>query len=126
MAITHTDNVVHLTDICGSDDAAPLLDWLLQHPAGTVNLTECVQLHTAALQVLMTLSPLIIGPPKNERLARWLPLHLTEKTEKTEKQKKQEKPEQRKKRKRKKKKVKKIKGKKVKKTKRKKKKKQSS
>ena len=98
MAITRTDGVVYLIDKCDSDDAEPLLEWLLQHPEGTVNLKECVQLHTAVFQVLMALSPPIIGPPKDATLARWLPLHLTEKTEK---QKKQEKPEQRKKRKRK-------------------------
>ena len=96
MAMRYSDGVVHLTDICSADDAEPLLDWLLQHPTGTVNLEECVQLHTAVLQVLMALSPPTTGPPQDETLAKWLPPHLTKKTEK------QEKPEQRKKRKRKK------------------------
>ena len=89
MAIKLTEHAARLTGKCGFDDAEPLLEWLLQHPENkAVDLKDCMQLHTAVLQVLMALSPPIIGPPKGETLARWLPLHLTERTEKKKKRKK--------------------------------------
>jgi hypothetical protein len=54
------------------EDAEVLLEWLLKHPQGQVDLSACEHLHAANLQVLMAARPKIIAWPQTPRLADWL------------------------------------------------------
>jgi hypothetical protein len=76
MALRFTKQVAYLEDSCGLDEAEPLLEWLLEHPSGKVNLKTCRGLHTAVLQVLLAAAPTVTVKPVDEEFARWLPAPL--------------------------------------------------
>ena len=73
MPLRFSKQVAYLEDECSSDDAERLLEWLLEHPTGKVNLKTCRGLHTAVLQVLLAAAPGITVKPGDADLARWLP-----------------------------------------------------
>ena len=73
MPLRLSKRVAYLQKECGSDEAEPLLEWLLDHPAGKVNLKTCRGLHTAVLQVLLAAAPAVTVKPQDGDFARWLP-----------------------------------------------------
>ena len=73
MPLRFSKQVAYLEDACGADDAEHLLEWLLEHPTGKVNLKTCRGLHTAVLQVLLAAAPGITVKPGDADFARWLP-----------------------------------------------------
>ncbi len=55
-----------------AEDAEPLLEWMLAHPKGKINLKYCSSLHSAIVQVLLALQPEISAWPENESLSNLL------------------------------------------------------
>lgn len=64
-----------LLEAVSVEEAAELTDWLRRTPAPEVDLSDCTHLHTAALQALLTARPVVVAPPQDAFLQRWvLPL----------------------------------------------------
>lgn len=72
MAIEYKKSLAVLTDFVGVEEAENLLQWLLKNPKGKINLSACVHIHAANLQVLMAVKPAIAAWPNDENLQRWL------------------------------------------------------
>ena len=66
------------TELLGVEDAETLLDWLLKHPRGRLDLAACTHLHAANLQVLMAARPKIAAWPRDVALSNWLQTALTQ------------------------------------------------
>jgi len=64
--------VARLEQDCGAEEAEQLLEWLIAHPAGKVNLKSCTSLHTAILQVLLACRPTVSHWPEAPGLASLL------------------------------------------------------
>jgi hypothetical protein len=61
-----------LTDVVTVEEAEGLLQWILAHPKGKLDLARCTHVHTAALQVLLALRPPVSSLPEDASLAAWL------------------------------------------------------
>jgi len=72
MSLELTPERALLADVATVEDAEPLLQWLQEHPAGTVNLADCTHLHTACLQALLASGAGIEAMPVEPTLAAWL------------------------------------------------------
>ncbi len=72
MPVSYKKTVAVLEGICSVEEAEGLLEWLVQHPRGKVNLKHCEHLHSAVLQVLMALRPTLSAPPADPDMAAWL------------------------------------------------------
>jgi hypothetical protein len=66
-----------LTGHCTVEEAEPVLAWLLANRQGRLDLSRCVHLHAAVLQVLMALRPAISKYPSAPALASVLTAALT-------------------------------------------------
>jgi hypothetical protein len=66
------ENTAVISDILGVEEAESLLEWLLEHREGPLDLARCAHLHAANLQVLMALRPRILAWPDDPALADWL------------------------------------------------------
>lgn len=71
-------NLLVASELVGVEDAELLLDWLIAHPRGRLDLGACTHLHAANLQVLMAAKPKIAAWPRHQTLADWLQAALTE------------------------------------------------
>lgn len=67
-----TDGTIRLHGSCGQEDAETLLQLLIATPRGPVDWTQCTAAHTAVIQVLLTVRPILLGPPVSADLARWI------------------------------------------------------
>ncbi len=72
MSLTYKRDIAHLGGQVTVEDAEGLLNWLLERPAGKVNLRQLEHLHAANLQVLMALRPRISAWPRDPDLNAWL------------------------------------------------------
>ena len=72
MAINYQKTVASFVDTVGVEEAEGLVAWLKEHPRAKLNLTECVHLHAAHLQVLMASGVAISAWPRDAGLKRWL------------------------------------------------------
>jgi hypothetical protein len=72
MPITFTKYRAVFHDNVGGDDAESLLEWLLKHPKGKIDLSHCTHLQPANLQVLMASKCTILATPNDNCLAQWL------------------------------------------------------
>ena len=72
MPVSYKKTVAVLEGVCAVEEAEGLLEWLLGHPRGKVNLKRCQHLHSALLQVLMALRPALSAPPEDPDMAAWL------------------------------------------------------
>ncbi len=61
-----------LSDVVTVEEAEGLLQWILAHPKGKLDLSRCTHLHTAALQALLALRPPVSSPTEDAALAAWL------------------------------------------------------
>jgi len=78
MAIKYKKNVAVLEDVCEIEEAEPLLEWLLQHPKGKLNLKKLSHPHSAIMQLMMAFEPTISIWPEDEAMSRWLEPSLQE------------------------------------------------
>jgi hypothetical protein len=67
------DGTIVLFDSCPVDEAEPLHRLLLSDPAAQLDWTKCNHLHTAILQLLLAVRPVIIGPCGDPFVDRWFP-----------------------------------------------------
>jgi alpha-D-ribose 1-methylphosphonate 5-triphosphate diphosphatase PhnM len=72
MTITYKKSKAVLSDVVSVEETEGLLEWLQAHPKGKLDLSGCVHLHTANLQVLMAARPSIAAWPQDAGLAAWL------------------------------------------------------
>jgi hypothetical protein len=72
MAITYKKNVALFDDAVSVEEAESLLEWIQKNPKGKVDLSRCVHLHAADLQVLMAAKTAIAAWPQDENLKTWL------------------------------------------------------
>ncbi|EGV31909.1 hypothetical protein ThidrDRAFT_1794 [Thiorhodococcus drewsii AZ1] len=77
MALEFKKTTVIASDLLGVEDAEILLEWLIKHPRGRINLSACTHLHAANLQVLMAAKPKVSAWPRDGVLADWLRAALT-------------------------------------------------
>jgi hypothetical protein len=61
MGIRYLKKHAALEDIVTVEDAEALFDWLKQQAKPAVNLSKCVHVHTAVLQVLLMTRPKVNG-----------------------------------------------------------------
>jgi len=72
MPIIYKKTVAILNEICEIEEAETLLEWLLVHPKGKLNLKELCHPHAALLQVMMALQPVVSVWPEDEELSALL------------------------------------------------------
>lgn len=73
MPITYKTNVVVMEGVCSIDEGDQLLQWLIEHPKGKINLKQVTHIHTALLQILLCLHPFVSILPEDAKLRRlWL------------------------------------------------------
>ena len=57
MPIDVSESTLVAQELLSVEDAEGLLDWLIQHPRGRLDLADCTHGHAATLQVLMAAQP---------------------------------------------------------------------
>ena len=72
MPVIVRKTTVSLQGVCTVEDAEPLLQWLLAHPGGKVQMKDCVNLHTAVLQTLLVGQAQCQSWPTDDNLCTWL------------------------------------------------------
>ena len=72
MPIEYKKNRASFLGMVSVDDAEGLLEWLQKKPSATADLTECIHLHPADLQVLLAAETRIAAWPKDAELRAWL------------------------------------------------------
>ena len=72
MAIEYKKKVAILSDIVSVDEAEGLLQWLQNKAAPKVDLSGCIHIHPANLQVLMAAKCHVTDWPMDAGLRSWL------------------------------------------------------
>lgn len=72
MTIRLEDGILHIEGACPVEEAETLLGQLLDNPDLIVDWSGCRHLHTAVLQVLMSMRPPLRGVPDDPFLHRWI------------------------------------------------------
>jgi hypothetical protein len=72
MAITFKKKIAEFHDVVAVDEAEGLLQWLQTKPSARIDLTACVHLHPANLQVLLAAKPGVVAWPTDESFRSWL------------------------------------------------------
>ncbi|TDP81269.1 hypothetical protein EV672_10854 [Aquabacterium commune] len=72
MGIRYLKKYAALEDIVTVEDAQALFDWLKQQAKPAVNLSKCVHVHAAVLQVLLMVKPQVQGDVPQPWLAQAL------------------------------------------------------
>jgi len=80
MPIIERKTTASLQGICTIDDNEPLIQWLLAHPRGKVQLKDCVNLHSAIVQTLMMGQVQCLSWPADTNLREWLQTALSRNT----------------------------------------------
>lgn len=77
MSITFTHEQAVMVGQVSVEEAETLLEWLIKHPAGSVNMQAVEHIHAATLQVLMVARPHIASWPQHTSIRFWLQAALT-------------------------------------------------
>lgn len=72
MTIRMEEDCIYLEGIISVEEAEPLLAWLIEHPDGAVDLTQCEHLHTSSLQLLLATDRDLRFHPDNDTIGPWL------------------------------------------------------
>jgi hypothetical protein len=72
MSIVFEPDRAILRGAAAAEDAESLLEWILSHPEGGVDLRGADRLHTAVVQVLLAARPPIVRDPEEAFLRTWL------------------------------------------------------
>lgn len=72
MPISYNKTTAVFKDVVSIEDVDALIEWLNDHPNGSVQLKDCQHIHTASVQVLMRKRPKIQDLPKDDDLSSWL------------------------------------------------------
>jgi hypothetical protein len=66
------DGTIILDGACLIEDADPLVQFLLEDPGRHVDVRTCAEAHTAVIQILLAVKPMIRGPSPSPFLQRWI------------------------------------------------------
>jgi hypothetical protein len=72
MTIRISDQGADLSGLCGSEEAEPLLAYLLAEPAGAIDWRDCDWAHTALIQVMLAAGAVPTGPARGQFLSQVL------------------------------------------------------
>ena len=72
MAVEFQNNRVMFTEFVGVEEAEGLLNWLQKNPGARVDLSLCLHLHPANVQVLMAAKTPVATWPHDSELRFWL------------------------------------------------------
>jgi hypothetical protein len=72
MPVIPRKTMIVLEGICTVEDAEPLLEWLLAHPGGKVQMKTCTHLHCSVVQTLVVGQARRVGAPQDPNLCVWL------------------------------------------------------
>lgn len=72
MTMELRNQVAVLSDAVSIDEAETLLGWMLAEPGLALDLTHCEHMHTAVLQLLLYVRPVIQHLPNSRLLRQWL------------------------------------------------------
>lgn len=72
MSVLFDGNAITLTGDCGVEEAETLMTLLQDHPAAPVDISAAGSVHTALWQVLLLLSPSVVGEPADPFIRRWI------------------------------------------------------
>jgi hypothetical protein len=70
--LTSAHGTIVLKDSCPSEDAEVLVRHLASNPTADVDLRNCDFAHTAVIQVLLAFKPVLLGPPLENSIWRWV------------------------------------------------------
>ena len=73
------EGIIVLDGVCAVEDAESLLQMLQATPGAIIDWTQCRQLHTAVLQVIMASGKSPIGPCGDVWVQHWLAPKLPQK-----------------------------------------------
>jgi hypothetical protein len=80
MTVRRSDNGTLVLDgVCPVEDAEALLQLLQTAPSAVVDWTQCRQLHTAVLQVILAAGIVPVGPCGDAWIAEWAAPKLAQK-----------------------------------------------
>ncbi|MFD1384981.1 hypothetical protein ACFQ45_16560 [Rhodanobacter aciditrophus] len=72
MPITYKTNVAVFKDVCSIEEGDELLQWLLDHPKGKLNLKSVTHIHTALTQIILCKQPAVSMTPEDpDMLKLW-------------------------------------------------------
>lgn len=71
MPIRYDASTIYCEAECMVDEALPLLEFLRFHRDARIDMTDCVYIHTAVLQVLAAAAPKCLIPPASPAMASW-------------------------------------------------------
>ncbi len=72
MPIEYKKNLAVFRDVVSVDEAEALLEWLQKKSTARVDLSNCIHMHPANLQVLMAANTVISAWPADTVFATWL------------------------------------------------------
>jgi hypothetical protein len=65
------DGTIFLEEVCPVEDAEPLLQMLLATPQSPIDWTQCLEPHTAVVQVLIAAGTIPPGPCGDGWIRQW-------------------------------------------------------
>lgn len=72
MPIRYDVSTIFCEAECMVEEALPLLEYLRFHQGASVDMTDCVYVHTAVLQVLAAATPKNLILPASPAMASWV------------------------------------------------------
>ncbi len=72
MSIEYNGDTAVFKETAAVDEAETFLEWTTEHKDATVDLSECVHVHTAVLQVMMAAKPKIGKFPEEREFNTWI------------------------------------------------------
>ncbi len=78
MPIRYDASTIYCEAECMVEEALPLLEFLRAHHGARVDMTDCVYVHTAVLQVLAAAAAKDLVPPVSPAMASWVSAVLGE------------------------------------------------
>jgi hypothetical protein len=70
MPVESDDQALRLSGFCTVEEAETVLEWILQHPQGELDLVQVEHIHTAVLQVLLAAGMSRVRLPQDPFLRR--------------------------------------------------------
>lgn len=77
MPVESNDQILILTGVCTVEEAEAVLEWIIEHPGGELDLTQAEHIHTAILQVLLAAAKSRVRPPQDSFLGRVVRIGLS-------------------------------------------------
>ncbi len=80
MPLEYRKNQAFFRDVVGVEAAENLIEWLQKHPSAKADLSDCLHLHPANIQVLLAGKTKIAAWPRDAGLKMWLESILPQNT----------------------------------------------